>query len=186
MASAYAQAAYGVENPRVGLLNNGTEDHKGDELHQQTHALLQNIKEINYVGNVEGRDLMYGDIDVMVSDGFTGNIAMKAVEGCGKTVSAIMKREFKRNLWTKLRALLCGDIIKKIRGSLDYEAVGGAMFLGLKKAVVKGHGNSKARGFAVCIAQAANAVRGQMVEKIAGILETTMASEEKVSEEKAE
>ena len=103
-----------------------------------------------------------------------------------KTVSAIMKREFKRNLWTKLRALLCGDIIKKIRGSLDYEAVGGAMFLGLKKAVVKGHGNSKARGFSVCIAQAANAVRGQMVEKIAGILETSMASEEKVSEEKAE
>ena len=71
------------------------------------------------------------------------------------------------------------DIIKKIRGSLDYEAVGGAMFLGLKKAVVKGHGNSKARGFAVCIEQAANAARGQMVEKIGEILATTMSSEEK-------
>lgn len=177
MASTYAQAAYGIENPKVGLLNNGTEDHKGLLLQQEVNALLKETPSVNYVGNVEGRDLMYGDIDVMVSDGFTGNIAMKAVEGCGKTVSTIMKREFKRNLWTKLRALLCGDIIKKIRGSLDYEAVGGAMFLGLKKAVVKGHGNSKARGFAVCIEQAANAVRGQMVEKIAEILENAMVTE---------
>ena len=180
MASTYAQAAYGIEKPKVGLLNNGTEDHKGLLLQQEVNALLKETPAVHYVGNVEGRDLMYGDIDVMVSDGFTGNIAMKAVEGCGKTVSTIMKREFKRNLWTKIRALLCGDIIKKIRGSLDYEAVGGAMFLGLKKAVVKGHGNSKARGFAVCIEQAANAVRGQMVEKIASILETTMVSEEKM------
>lgn len=179
MASTYAQAAYGIENPKVGLLNNGTEDHKGLALQQEVNALLKETPSINYVGNVEGRDLMYGEIDVMVSDGFTGNIATKAVEGCGKAVSTIMKREFKRNLWTKLRALLCGDIIKKIRGGLDYEAVGGAMFLGLKKAVVKGHGNSKARGFAVCIEQAANAVRGQMVEKIAGILENAMATEEK-------
>ena len=93
-----------------------------------------------------------------------------------------MKREFKRNLWTKIRALLCGDIIKKIRKGLDYEAVGGAMFLGLKKAVVKGHGNSKARGFAVCIEQAANAVRGQMVKKIADVLATTIATEEKVEQ----
>ena len=179
MASTYAQAAYGIENPKVGLLNNGTEDHKGLMLQQEVNALLKETPSINYVGNVEGRDLMYGEIDVMVSDGFTGNIATKAVEGCGKAVSTIMKREFKRNLWTKIRALLCGDIIKKIRGGLDYEAVGGAMFLGLKKAVVKGHGNSKARGITACIEQAANAVRGQMVEKIAGILEDTMATAEK-------
>lgn len=182
MASTYARAAYGIENPKVGLLNNGTEDHKGLALQQEVNALLKETPSVNYVGNVEGRDLMYGDIDVMVSDGFTGNIAMKAVEGCGKTVSTIMKREFKRNLFTKLRALLCGDIIKKIRGALDYEAVGGAMFLGLKKAVVKGHGNSKARGFAVCIEQAANAVRGQMVEKIADILASTMGAEEKTEQ----
>lgn len=182
MASTYARAAYGIENPKVGLLNNGTEDHKGLALQQEVNALLKETPSVNYVGNVEGRDLMYGDIDVMVSDGFTGNIAMKAVEGCGKTVSTIMKREFKRNLFTKLRALLCGDIIKKIRGALDYEAVGGAMFLGLKKAVVKGHGNSNARGFAVCIEQAANAVRGQMVEKIADILASTMGAEEKTEQ----
>ena len=179
MASIYAKAAYGIENPRVGLLNNGTEDHKGLQLQQEVNALLKENKTLNYVGNVEGRDLMYGDIDVMVADGFTGNIAIKSVEGCGKAVSSIMKREFKRNVFAKLRALLCMDIIKKIRGGLDYEAVGGAMFLGLQKAVVKGHGNSKARGFAVCIAQAANAVRGKMVEKISESLATVMAAEEK-------
>ena len=178
MASIYATAAYGIENPRVGLLNNGTEDHKGLQLQQEVNALLKENKTLNYVGNVEGRDLMYGDIDVMVADGFTGNIAIKSVEGCGKAVSSIMKREFKRNIFAKLRALLCMDIIKKIRGGLDYEAVGGAMFLGLQKAVVKGHGNSKARGFAVCIAQAANAVRGKMVEKISESLATVMASKE--------
>ena len=178
MASIYATAAYGIENPRVGLLNNGTEDHKGLQLQQEVNALLKESKTVNYVGNVEGRDLMYGDIDVMVADGFTGNIAIKSVEGCGKAVSSIMKREFKRNIFAKLRALLCMDIIKKIRGGLDYEAVGGAMFLGLQKAVVKGHGNSKARGFAVCIAQAAHAVRGKMVEKISESLATVMASKE--------
>ena len=151
MATAYAQAVYGVQNPKVGLLNNGTEDHKGLLLQRETNELLKELPCISYVGNVEGRDLMYGEIDVMVADGFTGNIAMKAVEGCGKTVSEILKREFKRNIFTKLKALLCGKIIKNLRGSLDYEGKGGAMFLGLKKAVVKGHGNSKARGISVCI-----------------------------------
>ncbi len=172
MATAYAQAAYGKQNPKVGLLNNGTEEHKGLILQQETNALLKKLDCVNYTGNVEGRDLMYGDIDVLVADGFTGNIATKSVEGCGKAVSAMMKRSFKKNLWTKLRALLCGDIIKDIKNSLDYEALGGATFLGLTKAVVKGHGNSKARGFSVCIKQAANAVRGNMVDKIKAMIDS--------------
>ena len=117
---------------------------------------------------------MSGDIDVMVADGFTGNIAMKAVEGCGKAVSGMMKKAFKRNLFTKLRALLCKDIIKDIRAGLDYEGLGGAMFLGLSKTVVKGHGNSKAKGFSVCIAQAANAVRGDMLGKMKTLLDANL------------
>ncbi len=171
MATAYAQSAYGIESPKVGLLNNGTEDHKGLALQQEANQLLQSMDCIHYVGNVEGRDLMYGDIDVMVSDGFTGNIAMKSVEGCGKAVSTIMKREYKRNLWSMLCALLSKKVIKNIRGGLDYEGCGGAMFLGLSKTVVKGHGNSKAYGFEVCIQQAANAVRGGMVEKIKSLID---------------
>lgn len=183
MASAYAQTAYGVENPLVGLLNNGTEDHKGLALQQESHQLLKKMDCIHYVGNVEGRDLMYGDIDVMVCDGFTGNIAMKSVEGCGKAIGAMMKKQFKRNLWAKLRAVLCLDIIKRIRGGLDYEGLGGAMFLGLSKAVVKAHGNSKERGFSVCIAQAANAVRGGMVEKIKTMIDNVDLSALQVNAE---
>lgn len=173
MATAYAAAAYGIENPRVGLLNNGTEDHKGLALQQETNAILKKLDCVNYTGNVEGRDLMYGDIDVLVADGFTGNIAMKSVEGCGKAVSTIMKKAYKRNLWTKLRALISGDIIKGIKKGLDYESMGGATFLGLQKAVVKGHGNSKAPAISVCIAQAANAVRGDMVGKIKEMIDNT-------------
>ena len=175
MATAYAQSVYGVQSPRVGLLNNGTEDHKGLVLQQEVNALLKQTACVNYVGNVEGRELMYGDIDVMVADGFTGNIAMKAVEGCGKAVSTILKREYKRTLWTKICAVLSGGIIKNIRKGLDYESKGGAMFLGLNKAVVKGHGNSKAGAFAICIAQAAKAARGGLVDKIKGMIDDANA-----------
>ena len=174
MASAYANVAFGVENPKVGLLNNVTEDHKGLILQQEANAELKNLSCINYVGNVEGRDLMYGDIDVMVCDGFTGNIATKSVEGCAKAMSKAIKKEFKRNFFAKLRALLCLGIIKRIRQNFDYEGLGGATFLGLQKPVVKGHGNSKARGFAVCIDQAAKAARGKLTEKIQAMLETTV------------
>lgn len=177
MATAYAQAVYDIKRPKVGLLNNGTEEHKGLLLQQESNQLLKELDCIDYVGNVEGRDLMFGDIDVMVSDGFTGNIAMKAVEGCGKTVSAMMNRAYKRNLFTKLRAAMSMDIIKDIRGSLDYEGKGGAMFLGLNKAVVKGHGNSKARGFSICIEQAANAVKGDLVGRIKSMLDEIAAKE---------
>jgi glycerol-3-phosphate acyltransferase PlsX len=174
MATAYAQSAYGVKAPKVGLLNNGTEDHKGLLLQQEANVLLKSTQGIDYVGNVEGRDLMYGDVDVMVADGFTGNIAMKAVEGCGKAVSSIMKREYKRHF---ISALFSMGVIKKIRKSLDYERVGGAMLLGLPKAVVKGHGNSKRNAFSVCIAQAYNAVKEGMVEKIKAMLEETANKE---------
>ncbi len=170
MATAYAQATYGIKTPKVGLLNNGTEDHKGDLIHQEANALLKQVPCIDYMGNVEGRDIMYSDADVVVSDGFTGNIAMKAIEGCGKTVSAVLKQQFGKNLFNKLRYLLVKDLVGGIRTTLDYERVGGAMFLGMPKAVVKGHGNSKAKGFAACIAQAADAVRGGMVEKIKAML----------------
>ncbi len=171
MASAYAQTVYGIENPKIGLLNNGTEDHKGLTLQQDANALLKKIDCLHYLGNREARDLMYGDVDIMVADGFTGNIAMKSAEGCGKAVSAIMTREFKRNIWTMLCALISGGVIKNIKKSMDYEAFGGAMFLGLNKAVVKGHGNSKARGFSICISQAANAVRGDLTGKIKKLID---------------
>lgn len=170
LATAYAQATYGIQNPRVGLLNNGTEDHKGDLVHQEANALMKTMQGINYVGNVEGRDIMLGDVEVVVADGYTGNIAMKSIEGCGKAIGSIMKRELKRNFFTKLRALFVYDILGKVKKSMDYERVGGAMLLGLTKTVVKGHGNSKARGFAACIEQAVGAVRGGLTEKVEKML----------------
>ena len=170
MASAYAQVVHGIQNPTCGLLNNGTEDHKGDLIHQEANALLKETKGINYVGNVEGRAMMLGEVDVLVADGYTGNIGLKSAEGCGKAIGNILKREFKRNIFTKLRALLVKDIIGKIRNSMDYEKVGGAMFLGLSKVVVKAHGNSKSTAMKQCILQAANAVRGDMQGKMAKML----------------
>lgn len=170
MATAYAQAAYGMKNPKVGLLNNGTEDHKGDAVHQEANELLKKVPCIEYAGNVEGRDIMFGDVDIVAADGFTGNIALKSVEGCGKAISTIMKKAFKKNVFATMRAALVYDIVKDIKKSADYETMGGAMFLGLKKAVVKAHGNSKAKGFAVCVGQAVEAVRGDMVGKIEKML----------------
>lgn len=184
MATAYAEAVYGWKNPKVGLLNNGTEDHKGDDLHREANALLKETAGVNYVGNVEGRDIMVGDVDVVVSDGYTGNIALKSIEGCGKAISGIMKRGFKKNLFAKLRALLVMDVIKSVKKSADYETMGGAVFLGLTKPVIKAHGNSKAFGFSICISQAINAVRGDMVGRIERMLAAN--AEKAAAEENAQ
>lgn len=178
MGTAYAKAAYGIENPTVGLLNNGTEDHKGDLMHQEANQLLKETVGIEYIGNVEGREIMLGGANVVVADGYTGNIAIKSIEGMGKAVGKIMKKEFKRNFFTMLGAVIVSGIVGKIKKGLDYEKCGGAMMLGLSKVVVKGHGNSKANGFAVCIGQAADAVRGDMIGKIFEMLEEIRKAEE--------
>ena len=183
LATAYAHAVYGVKNPTVGLLNNGTDDHKGDLVHQEANRLLKTTPGISYVGNIEGREIMLGDVNIAVSDGYTGNIALKSIEGTGKAFSKILKTEFKRNIFSKLGYLFASGVMKKVKNRLDYEKVGGAMFLGLPGAVVKGHGNSKALGFSVCISQAAEAVRGGMVEKIKEMLATLNAVEQPSVEE---
>jgi glycerol-3-phosphate acyltransferase PlsX len=186
MGTAYAKAAYGIENPTVGLLNNGTEDHKGDLMHQEANQLLKETVGIEYIGNVEGREIMLGGANVVVADGYTGNIAIKSIEGMGKAVGKIMKKEFKRNFFTMLGAVIVSGIVGKIKKGLDYEKCGGAMMLGLSKVVVKGHGNSKANGFAVCIGQAADAVRGDMVGKISEMLEEIRKAEEVKAQAAAE
>ncbi len=170
MADAYARAAFGIEHPRVGLLTNGTEEHKGDTLHQEAHALLKQVKGIDFVGNIEGRDIMFGDVDVAVSDGFSGNIALKAIEGCGKTVSAVLKQEFKRNLGSKMAYLCAKKQINRLRDMLDYAKVGGSIFLGLKKVVVKSHGSSKASSIAPSVLQAVDAYRNDLIGTIERML----------------
>ncbi len=170
MASAYAKAAYGVKDPRVGLLTNGAEEHKGDPLHQEAHQLLKEAP-INFVGNIEGRDIMYGDYDVAVSDGFSGNIALKSIEGCGKAVSTILKQEFMKNLGSKLAYVAARKQIDGLRDMLDYGKLGGSVFLGLRKVVIKSHGSSKAKSICSSVVQAVDAYRGKLIENITAMLE---------------
>ncbi len=176
MASAFAQAAYGIEAPRVGLLNNGTEEHKGDPLHQEAYALLKELPGINFVGNIEGRDIMYGDVDVAVSDGFSGNIALKSIEGCGKTVSEVLNREFRRSLASKISYLFARKRLNGLKYMLDYSRFGGSVFLGLKKVVVKCHGSSKAKSISAAVLQAADACKGGLIGNISAMLEESRLS----------
>ncbi|MCD7728958.1 MAG: phosphate acyltransferase PlsX [Clostridia bacterium] len=170
LASAYAEAGFGIKNPRVGLLNNGTEEHKGDPLRQTTYQLMKKMDVINFVGNVEGRDIMMGDIDIAVADGFSGNVALKSMEGCGKLVLGIMKKEFSASLRTKLGYLVIKPAIKKMRAQLDFDGMGGALLLGLKKVVVKSHGSSKPRTIAASIANAAQIYRNNLVGRVEELL----------------
>lgn len=170
LASAYAQVGFGIKNPKVGLLNNGTEEHKGDPLHQETYKYLSKMQGINFIGNVEGRDIMMGECDVVVADGFSGNIALKSLEGCGKLVIEVMKKEFTKNLRAKLGYLCAKKTIKSMRGQLDFDRFGGALLLGLKKVVIKSHGSSKPKTIAASIANAAQIYRNGLVPAVEKLL----------------
>ena len=172
MGTAYARAS-GIKEPRVGLVTNGTEDHKGDPLHQEAHELLKTLPGINFVGNVEGRDIMYGDVDVVVSDGFSGNIALKAIEGCGKTVATMLKKEFTRSLGSKLSYLFARKPVKGLARALDYSRFGGSVFLGLKKVVIKSHGSSKAFSVKQSVFQAIDAYRGGLIPTLESMFAQT-------------
>ncbi len=170
MASAYAKAAFGVEEPRVGLLTNGAEEHKGDTLHQEAHALLKATPGINFIGNMEGRDIMYGDFDVAVSDGFSGNIALKSIEGCGKTVAAVLSEQFRKNVPSKLAYLCARKQVSALKDMLDYAKLGGSVFLGLRQVVIKSHGSSKAKSIAASVCQGVDAYRGGLIASIEKML----------------
>lgn len=171
LASAYAEVGFGIKNPKVGLLSNGTEEHKGDPLHQETYKYLSQMPGINFMGNIEGRDIMTSECDVAVADGFSGNIALKSIEACGKLVLGVMKKEFSATLSSKIGYLFMRKAIKNMRSQLDFEKFGGALLLGLKKVVVKSHGSSKAKTIAASIANAAAIYRGGLVPAVEKKLE---------------
>lgn len=169
MASIYLKTTLGVENPKIGLLNIGTEETKGNDLVKETYNLLnQNSKEygVNFVGNVEGRDCFSGEIDAVVTDGFTGNVFLKTVEGLGKLVKRNLTESLKRNLWTMICSLPCLPAIKRFSKTMDYKEYGGALFLGVKKPVVKAHGSSDEYLFYFTIKQAEKFVESGAVEKM--------------------
>lgn len=171
LASAYAEVGFGIKNPKVGLLSNGTEEHKGDPLHQETYKYLSQMQGIDFYGNIEGRDIMLSPCDVAVADGFSGNIALKSMEGCGKLVLGVMKKEFSSSLSSKIGYLFMRKAIKNMRGQLDFEKYGGALLLGLKKVVVKSHGSSKASTIAASISNAASIYRKGLVPAVEQKLE---------------
>ncbi len=172
LASAYATAGFGIEKPKVGLLNNGTEEHKGDPLRQETYKLLKKTDCVNFIGNVEGRDINMGDVDVVVADGFSGNIALKSIEGSAKMILATMKKQFTSSIISKIGSLFMLGAIGRMKKDLDFERVGGALLLGLKKVVVKSHGSSKSITIANAVKNAANIYRGGLIGKVEEMLST--------------
>ena len=171
MGTAYAKANLGIANPRVGLVTNGTEEHKGDPLHQEAHELLKKLPGICFVGNVEGRDIMSGDIDVAVCDGFSGNIALKTTEGTAMAVMKIIKKNISESFWAKVGyALFMRKAFKKIKRVMDYNKYGGAVLLGIEKVVVKSHGSSKADSICASLLQAKEAAEHNVTENIKALL----------------
>ncbi len=144
MGSVYMNKVMGVENPRVGLANVGTEEHKGDELRQKTYKLLQNTP-VNFVGNVEGRDIPMDGADVVVCDGFTGNLIIKTYEGVALALLGKIKGIFTKSLKNKLAAALVLGDMKQMKKEFDLDEFGGTAVLGCSKPVFKAHGNAKAK-----------------------------------------
>ncbi|MGG1630527.1 phosphate acyltransferase PlsX [Rossellomorea sp. NRS-1567] len=141
MGSIYAEKVRGIKNPRIGLLNIGTEDKKGNELTKKTFQLLKDAP-IHFIGNVESRDLLEGPADVVVTDGFTGNMVLKTIEGTALSVFSMLKKTFTASTKNKLAAGLVKNDLKQMKNMLDYTEYGGAGLFGLKAPVIKAHGSS--------------------------------------------
>lgn len=169
MSSIYIRNTFGVEHPKIGLLNIGTEETKGNELTKESYNLLkERSKElnINFIGNIEGRDAFSGNVDAIVTDGFTGNVFLKAIEGLGKFVKRTLKESLMSNLLSKIAVIPSLPAIKKFSKTMDYKSYGGALFLGVKKPVVKAHGSSDEKLFEYTIKQAETFVNNKTVENL--------------------
>ena len=168
--SLYAKKYLGVENPKVGLLNIGAEDTKGTDLQKQAYALLKDASDkgiINFVGNAEARDVPLGMVDVVVCDGFAGNVLLKSIEGTAMFMGSLMKHKiFKRNFLSKIGYLFCRSGVKEVLGMLDYRTIGGTQFLGIKKPVIKAHGASDALAFRNAVKQAMGAAQTDFSDEL--------------------
>ena len=181
MSSIYLRNTFGIEHPRVGLLNIGTEETKGNDLTKESYNLLKEKAEelnINFVGNVEGRDAFSGEIDALVTDGFTGNMFLKTVEGLGKFVKRNLKESLMQNIFTSIAAVPSLPAISKFAKAMDYKSYGGALFLGVKKPVVKAHGSSDEELFEFTIKQAEQFVNNKTVENLISVFEKEKAKTE--------
>ena len=158
MGTLYAKKNMGIQSPRIGLLNIGTEDSKGGQLQKDTYALLTKAAEqglMNFVGNVEARAVPLGEVDVVVCDGFSGNVLLKSIEGTAMFMGSLMKHKiFKRSVYSIIGYLFCRRGVNDVMKMMDYREIGGTPFLGIKKPVIKAHVSSDARAFRNAVKQA--------------------------------
>ena len=179
--SLYAKKAFGIANPRVGLLNIGTEDTKGTPLQKEAYAMLMDAHNkglVNFIGNIEARDTLLGEVDVVVCDGFSGNVLLKSIEGTAYFMGSLMKHKiFKRNFLSKIGYLFCKKGVDEVMKMMDYREIGGTQFLGIQKPVIKAHGSSDALAFRNAVKQAMDATNADFSAELAAALKTL--SEEK-------
>lgn len=169
MGSYLAKATLGIQEPRVGLLNIGSEDTKGTELQRGAYLLLQELHDtgtIRFIGNIEARDVPLGGADVVVADGFSGNVLLKSIEGTAKFMSDQLKKIFMKNTLTKVSALFCKSGISDLKRMMDYREVGGTPFLGITKPVIKAHGSSDELAIYNAIRQAIAVVQADLTTAI--------------------
>ncbi|KHD86171.1 phosphate acyltransferase PlsX [Heyndrickxia ginsengihumi] len=172
MGSIFAEKVRGIKNPRVGLLNIGTEEKKGNELTKKTFQLLKDA-DLNFIGNVESRDLLQRPADVVVTDGFTGNIVLKTIEGTASSVFSMLKQVFYKNMKTKMAAMLVKSDLSDLKGMMDYTEYGGSGLFGLKAPVIKAHGSSNANAIYHAVRQAREMVQHDVITKIKDAIKQT-------------
>ncbi len=165
MASVYLEKVEGIENPKIGLLNIGVEDTKGDELRVEAYKLLQQAP-INFVGNIESREMPKGVCDAVIADGYTGNIALKLIEGTSVTLFKMVKKAMYKNLLNKIAALILKKDLYALKSMMDSSEVGGAPLLGVSKPVIKAHGSSDAKAIKNAIRQAITFTEKNVIETI--------------------
>jgi len=179
--SLYAKKYLGVESPKVGLLNIGAEDTKGTPLQKEAYALLTQASEkglINFVGNAEARDVPLGAVDVVVCDGFAGNVLLKSIEGTAMFMGSLMKHKiFKRSFLSKIGYLFCKKGVDEVMGMLDYRTIGGTQFLGIRKPVIKAHGSSDELAFCNAVKQAMEAANADFSAELEQSLQALEALE---------
>ena len=165
MGSAYMSGVLGIERPRVGLINNGTEEGKGNALTKEAYSLLKAAKGINFVGNCEARELMSGDYDVIVCDGFVGNAVLKTLEGAVASIMTMLKTEIKSSKRASVGAMLSKNAFKALKTRMDYTEYGG---------IIKAHGSSDERSVCSAIGQARKLILGNVTNTISGLISREM------------
>lgn len=170
LGSAYMEALFDIKGARVGLINNGAEETKGTSLYREAHALLKAEENIHFVGNIEGRDVPFGRCDVLLCDGFTGNIVLKLSEGFGFYFSGILKQGLMESLRSKLGALLLKPQLKGLRRRLDYTEYGGAPILGIAAPVIKAHGASSPKAIVSAVKMAKRVVESDFFRRVTSVL----------------